>query len=92
LGLFRLLDHFDCEIARKAMLAQPDAIRSLGLNWFYSKVYEHREPGGRFMPHGVPTWFFYRGKRSAQTTQMRSSGRGGHGKDPGVVPAGNAAG
>lgn len=28
---FQDLDCFNCEIARKAMLAQPDAIRALGL-------------------------------------------------------------
>jgi hypothetical protein len=32
------LDCFNCEIAKKAMLAQPDAIRALGLRWFHSNV------------------------------------------------------
>jgi hypothetical protein len=31
------------------MLAQPDAIRALGLKWFHSSVYAHREPGRRCM-------------------------------------------
>jgi thiol:disulfide interchange protein len=63
------LDCFNCEIAKKAMLAQPDAIRALGLRWFHSNVYEHRELGRRFMLHGVPTWFFFhRGKRLGRAT------------------------
>jgi hypothetical protein len=35
------VDCFNCEIAKKAMLAQPDAIRALGLKWFHCNVYEH---------------------------------------------------
>ncbi|MEI5999205.1 thioredoxin family protein [Paraburkholderia bengalensis] len=63
------LDCFNCEIAKKAMLAQPDAIRALGLRWFHSNVYQHRDLGRRFVLHGVPTWFFfYRGKRLGRAT------------------------
>ncbi|WP_321949801.1 thioredoxin family protein [Burkholderia cenocepacia] len=63
------VDCFNCEIAKKAMLAQPDAIRALGLKWFYCNVYEHRELGRRFGLHGVPTWFFFhRGKRLGRAT------------------------
>ena len=51
------------------MLAQPDAMRALGLRWFHSNVYEHRELGRRFLLHGVPTWFFFhRGKRLGRAT------------------------
>jgi hypothetical protein len=52
---FWSLDCFNYEIAKQAMLAQPDAIRALGLRWFHSNIYEHRELGRRFMLHGVPT-------------------------------------
>jgi hypothetical protein len=63
------LDCFNCEIAKKAMLAQPDKIRALGLKWFHSNVYEHRELGRRFMLHGVPAWFFFhRGRRLGRAT------------------------
>jgi hypothetical protein len=63
------LDCFNCEIAKKAMLAQPEAIRALGLRWFQSNVYEHRDLGRRFLLHGVPTWFFFhRGKRLGRAT------------------------
>ncbi len=42
----------------------PDDATALGLKWFHSNVDGHREPGRRFIVHGVPTWFFfYRGKR-----------------------------
>ncbi|AIO65928.1 thioredoxin family protein [Burkholderia oklahomensis] len=63
------IDCFNCEIAKKAMLANPDAIRALGLEWFHSNVYEHRELARRFVLHGVPTWFFFRrGKRLGRVT------------------------
>lgn len=63
------VDCFNCEVAKKAMLAQPEAIRALGLKWFHANVYEHRELGHRFSLHGVPTWFFfYRGKRLGRAT------------------------
>jgi hypothetical protein len=45
------------KIARKAMLARPDAIR---LKWIHRNIYEHREPGLRAMPHGVRNGFFFR--------------------------------
>ncbi|TAL98259.1 MAG: thioredoxin [Paraburkholderia sp.] len=67
---------FNCEIAKKAMLAQPDEIRALGLRWFHSNVYEHRELGRRFMLHGVPTWFFFhRGKRLGRATGWHGIGQ-----------------
>jgi hypothetical protein len=70
------LDCFNCEIAKKAMLAQPEAIRSLGLKWFHSNVYEHRELGRRFLLHGVPTWyFFHRGKRLGRATGWHGLGQ-----------------
>ena len=70
------LDCFNCEIAKKAMLAQPEAIRALGLKWFHSNVYEHRELGRRFMLHGVPTWFFFhRGKRLGRATGWHGLGQ-----------------
>ncbi|MGU7782335.1 thioredoxin family protein [Burkholderia sp. PU8-34] len=63
------VDCFNCEIAKKAMLAQPDAIRALDLKWFHSNVYEHQALGRRFGLHGVPTWFFFhRGRRLGRAT------------------------
>ncbi|SAL73455.1 thioredoxin protein [Caballeronia terrestris] len=71
-------DCFNCEIAKKAMVAKPDEIRALGLKWFHRNVYEHRELGRRFMLHGVPTWFFfYRGKRLGRATGWHGIGQFG---------------
>jgi hypothetical protein len=73
---FRGLDCFSCEMAKKAMLAQPEAIRAFGLKWFHSNVYAHRERGRRFMLHGVSTWFFFhRGKRLGRTTGWHGLGQ-----------------
>lgn len=54
------VDCFNCEIAKQAMLAHPDAIRALGLKWFHSNVYANPELARRFALHGVPAWFFFR--------------------------------
>ena len=73
---FSGLECFNCEIAKKAMLAKPDEIRALGLKWFHSNVYEHRDLGRRFTLHGVPTWFFfYRGKRLGRATGWHGLGQ-----------------
>lgn len=70
------VDCFNCEIAKKAMLAQPDAIRALGLKWFHCNVYEYPELGRRFGLHGVPTWFFFhRGKRPRPAGMVSRSSR-----------------
>jgi hypothetical protein len=70
------VDCFNCEIAKKAMLAKPDEIRALGLKWFHSNVYEHRELSRRFVLHGVPTWFFFhRGKRLGRATGWHGLGQ-----------------
>ncbi|AOR67581.1 thiol reductase thioredoxin [Burkholderia stabilis] len=70
------VDCFNCEIAKKSMLAQPDAIRALDLKWFHCNVYEHAELGRRFGLHGVPTWFFFhRGKRLGRATGWHGLGQ-----------------
>jgi hypothetical protein len=57
------------------MLANLGEIRALGLKWFHSNVYVHRELGRRFTLHGVPTWFFFhRGRRLAGRPASTASG------------------
>ena len=52
-----------------------DAI-AFAVRWFHSNVYAHREPGRRFMLHGVSTWFFfYRGKRLGRATDRHGLGQ-----------------
>lgn len=66
---------FNCEIAKKAMLANPERIKALGLRWFHSNIYEHRELGQRFALHGVPSWFFfYHGKKLGRATGWHGIG------------------
>ncbi|MGI4814716.1 MAG: thioredoxin family protein [Janthinobacterium lividum] len=63
------VDCYNCEVAKKAMLAQPEAIRALGLRWFHANVYEDRALGRRFSLHGIPTWFFFHhGRRLGRAT------------------------
>jgi hypothetical protein len=62
-------DCLNCEIAKKAMLAQAVAVEALGLTWFHSNVYEQPGLSRRFALHGVPTWFFfYRGQKLGRAT------------------------
>jgi hypothetical protein len=69
-------DCFNCEIAKKAMLAQPAAIEALGLAWFHSNVYEHPALSQRFALHGVPTWFFfYQGRKLGRATGWHGLGQ-----------------
>lgn len=69
-GVFR--DCFNCETAKRAPLAKANEIRVLGLKRF-QQCEEHREPGRRFMLHGVPTRvFFHCGNVSAGTGWLSS--------------------
>ncbi|RAS22875.1 thioredoxin [Paraburkholderia bryophila] len=52
-------NRFNYEVATKAMLAQPEALRAPGLRWFHRNVCEHCGLGWRFMLHGGPAWFFF---------------------------------
>lgn len=66
---------FNCEIAKKAMLANIERVKALELRWFHSNIYEHRELGRRFTLHGVPTWFFfYCGKKLGRVTGWHGIG------------------
>lgn len=70
------VDCFNCEIAKKAMLAQPEAIRALDLKWFHCNVYDDPEIARRFVLHGVPVWyFFHRGRRLGRATGWHGIGQ-----------------
>ncbi|AJC19785.1 thioredoxin family protein [Pandoraea pulmonicola] len=63
------VDCFNCEVAKKTMLAQRDAIAALGLCWFHANVYADMALGKRFGLHGVPTFVFFReGKTLGRAT------------------------
>ncbi|SUA77221.1 MULTISPECIES: thioredoxin family protein [Pandoraea] len=63
------VDCFNCEVAKKTMLAQRDAIEALGLRWFHANVYADMALARRFALHGVPTFFFFhRGKKLGRAT------------------------
>jgi len=63
------VDCFNCEMAKKAMLAQPAGVRELGLSWLHANVYAHPELGQRFGLHGIPVFmFFHRGKKLGRAT------------------------
>lgn len=62
-------DCFNCEMAKTALLAQPEPMRSLGLHWLHANVYAHPELGQRFGLHGIPVFlFFHRGKKLGRAT------------------------
>jgi thiol:disulfide interchange protein len=63
------VDCFNCEVAKKTMLAQREAIEALGLRWFHANVYAEVALGKRFALHGVPTFFFFHdGKKLGRAT------------------------
>jgi thiol:disulfide interchange protein len=63
------VDCFNCEVAKKAMLAQPDPIQALDLVWLHANIYAHPELGRRFGLHGIPVFmFFHRGKKLGRAT------------------------
>jgi hypothetical protein len=70
------LDCFNCEMAKKAMLANPDPIRALELHWLHANVYEHPELGRRFGLHGIPVFmFFHLGKKLGRATGWHGHGQ-----------------
>ncbi|HVL77520.1 MAG TPA: thioredoxin, partial [Noviherbaspirillum sp.] len=51
-------DCFNCEVAKKAMLAKPEAIEKLELVWMHGNVYADRALGLKFGLHGVPVFVY----------------------------------
>lgn len=68
------IDCFNCEMAKKAMLANPDPIRALDLTWLHANVYAHPELGRRFGLHGIPVFMFFQGGKKLG----RATGWHGH--------------
>ncbi|AKM29863.1 thiol reductase thioredoxin [Pandoraea faecigallinarum] len=63
------VDCFNCEVAKKTMLAQREAIDALGLRWYHANVYADMALARRFALHGVPTFFFFHaGKKLGRAT------------------------
>ncbi|WP_191629211.1 thioredoxin family protein [Pandoraea terrae] len=57
------VDCFNCEVAKKTMLLQREAIEALNLRWYHANVYQERALGTRFALHGVPSFFFFHAGR-----------------------------
>ncbi|WP_242489912.1 thioredoxin family protein [Noviherbaspirillum cavernae] len=63
------IDCFNCDMAKKAMLARPDPIQAFDLVWLHANVYAHPELGQRFGLHGIPVFmFFQNGKKLGRAT------------------------
>ncbi|MHA6895001.1 thioredoxin family protein [Ralstonia pseudosolanacearum] len=74
-------DCFNCELAERALLAQPGPVRALGLHWLHANVHAHPELGRRFGLHGIPVFlFFHRCK-----VLGRATGWHGHAQFAGAV-------
>lgn len=70
------VDCFNCEIAKKAILANPDQLRALNLRWLHTNVYAHPELGRRFGLHGIPVFmFFHKGKKLGRATGWHGYGQ-----------------
>ncbi|QYY32607.1 MULTISPECIES: thioredoxin family protein [Cupriavidus] len=70
------VDCFNCEMAKKAMLANPEPIRALDLHWLHANVYAHPDLGRRFGLHGIPVFMFFRnGKKLGRATGWHGHGQ-----------------
>ncbi len=63
------VDCYNCEVAKKAMLANPAAIENLDLDWMHGNVYADRDLALKFGLHGIPVFvFFHRGRKLGVAT------------------------
>ncbi|SOY85964.1 thioredoxin family protein [Cupriavidus taiwanensis] len=70
------VDCFNCEMAKKAMLANPGPLRALELHWLHANVYAHPQLGRRFGLHGIPVFmFFQNGKKLGRATGWHGRGQ-----------------
>lgn len=70
------VDCFNCEMAKRAMLANPEPVRVLELHWLHANVYAHPELGKRFGLHGIPVFmFFHKGKKLGRATGWHGQGQ-----------------
>lgn len=59
----------NCDIAKRAMLAQPERLSWPRVRWLHCNVYDDEAMATRFGLHGIPTFFvFARGKRLGRIT------------------------
>ena len=70
------VDCFNCEMAKKGMLANPEPVHALELHWLHANVYAHPELGKRFGLHGIPVFmFFHKGKKLGRATGWHGQGQ-----------------
>jgi hypothetical protein len=70
------LDCYNCENAKKAMLANPEPIRQCGLHWLHGNVYACPALGRRFGLFGIPVFmFFHKGKKLGRATGWHGHGQ-----------------
>lgn len=59
----------NCDIAKRAMLAQPERLRWPEVRWLHANVYDDEALATRFGLHGIPTFYVFRhGRRVGRIT------------------------
>lgn len=59
----------NCDIAKRAMLAQPERLRWPQVRWLHANVYDDEALATRFGLHGIPTFYVFRhGRRVGRIT------------------------
>jgi hypothetical protein len=53
----------NCDIAKRAMLLDPDRLRWPSLRWMHCNVYDDPAMATRFGLHGIPVFLVFRGRR-----------------------------
>jgi hypothetical protein len=60
---------FNCDVAKKAMLSNPEPIAKLDLVWLHCDVYADPSLGLRLGLHGIPVFaFFHKGRKLGAAT------------------------
>lgn len=60
---------YNCDVAKRAILAQPDTLKAHNLTWLHANVYADPPLGLRFGLHGIPVFmFFHHGKKLGRAT------------------------
>lgn len=67
---------FNCDVAKKAMLAKPEAIAAHDLVWLHCNVYADPALSMRFGLHGIPVFvFFHKGRKLGAATGWHGYGQ-----------------
>jgi hypothetical protein len=70
------VDCYNCDIAKKALIAGVESLRQLDLHWLHANVYGYPALTRRYGLYGIPVFmFFHRGKKLGRATGWHGIGQ-----------------